>query len=97
VQEIRGSRELGACCQHTALAAIASSSVVMYSRNIPAIQIRLDFISVVAVEVLRRVSLASMLPTSIMAEERIWLRSCRGPLGVSMRYTFGGRDALYSL
>lgn len=72
----------------TTKAPIASSSVAIYSRNIPTTQSRLVRIPAVEVELLRRVSLASMFPISITAEERFCSRSCRG-LGVCMWITFG--------
>ena len=62
--------------------------LAIYSRNIPTTQSRLVRIPAVAVELLRRVSLASTLPISIMAEERFCSRSCRG-LEVCMWITFG--------
>jgi hypothetical protein len=53
-------------------------------------QSRLVCSSAVAVELLRRLSLASIRRASISAEERFCLSSCRGEFRVFMWITFNG-------
>jgi hypothetical protein len=59
-------------------------------------QSRLVRLPAVAAELLRRVSLASILRASIRADERFCFRSFRGELRGFTWITFGGLDACCS-
>src|ERR1700692_1689483 len=94
VSEGRSGRQLGRADNSWTLTTeipMASSSVAMYSRNIPTMQTRLVRIPAVAAELLRQVSWTSILRASIRAEERFCLRSFRRELGVFITITFGDR------